>query len=376
MKIRHIVSLALVALLAAWMLVPFSLSEDPDDRYATESGDRVVRAVGENSDEASDSGDFLVRVARIEPQTYVDTVLVRGRTEARRHVTVRAETTGRVVETPVPRGDRVEQGDVLCRLETDSRQADLQEARSQREQARLEHEAGQDLENRGLQSRAELARLKSALDSAEAAVERAELELERTRIRAPFGGIMDSRAVEAGDYINVGGDCASVLDDEPMLLTGQVAEHQIDQLILGAPVQARLIDGRTVTATLSYISRTAQGATRSYRIEAEVQPSEEVIRQGMTAEMNIAANEIEAHLIPPSALSLDDNGEPGVKTVDAENRVHFQPVTIVGENTQEGNSGFWVTGLSQVVNLITLGQELVFQGQTVRTNFDWSPAGN
>jgi multidrug efflux system membrane fusion protein len=62
----------------------------------------------------------------------------------------------------------------------------------------------------------------------------------------------------------------------------------------------------------------------------------------------------------------------GVKTINSNNVVVFYPVTIVGESTQIGTPGFWVTGLPSEVILITLGQEMVFPGQTVRTNTDWS----
>lgn len=371
MKARHLVAFGLLGLMIVWMLFP-SQYEGPGDLYSTPARNTTIHALSADSDAPVEADSFAVRVARLEQQTFVETVRVRGRTQAFRHVTVRAEATGRVVGTPHPRGARVAEGDILCELAIDNREADLQEAISREEQARLEYEGELDLQRRGLQAQVMTAQRKSALDAASAAVARARLALERTRVRAPFDGIMESRSVDVGDYMDMGGQCATLLDDEPMLLTGTVPENQISKLTPSALVEARLTTGERVQGQVSYISRVADPASRSYRIEVELEPTAEPIRQGITAEIFVAAREIPAHLIPPSSLTLDDEGRPGVKIVDQENRVHFQTINIVGESTEIDRSGFWVTGLPHTVNVITLGQEIVFPGQTVRTDFSWN----
>ena len=92
----------------------------------------------------------------------------------------------------------------------------------------------------------------------------------------------------------------------------------------------------------------------------------------MTAEILVESANIQAHMIPSSALTLDDSGLIGVKTIGANNIVEFHNVDIVADNTSAMNPGVWVTGLNGTVNLITLGQEVVFPGQQVESNFDWS----
>src|SRR5690606_21291535 len=111
--------------------------------------------------------------------------------------------------------------------------------------------------------------------------------------------------------------------------------------------------------------RAADPVSRSYRIEVQLEPTAEPIRQGISTDIRIAATDIEAHLIPPSAITLDDRGIVGVKVVNSSNTVEFYPVTVVGESTASSSPGFWVTGLPHSVVLITLGQEMVFPGQTV-----------
>src|SRR5690606_27761821 len=125
------------------------------------------------------------------------------------------------------------------------------------DEAQLEYDGALDLQDRGLQSRVGLARLKATLDASVAAFNRAELALQRTRITAPFSGILESREIEVGDLLDLGGTCAALLDDTPMLVVGLVPEQDVGKLFLGAPVSVRLLSGETLDGSLTYISRAA-----------------------------------------------------------------------------------------------------------------------
>jgi membrane fusion protein, multidrug efflux system len=371
-KKQYWVAIGLFIFLVIWMFLPREQNVAVEDRYAMPETDRSVTAIPAGSPVDVSASGFNVLVSKVNVSTYTETVNVRGVTQAFRHVQILAEAAGRVTATPVARGARVNRGDVLCEIAVDNREAELQESRSRELQAKLEYEGSLGLRERNLVSEVSVAQLKSALDSATAAVGRAELALSRTKVRAPFSGILETRAVEVGDYLNMGAQCGSLLDDQPMLLVGQVPEQNVSKLIIGNTVEGVLVTGQRVTGRLTYIARAADPVSRSYRIEVELNAGQEPIRQGISTEIMVAASDIAAHMIPPSAITLDDAGVVGVKAINSNNVVVFYPVNIVGESTQIGTPGFWVTGLPSEAILITLGQELVFPGQTVRTNTDWS----
>jgi len=367
-KLKHAVATALVVIVVIWMVIP--RERNLDDGYSLPDNDAPITAASGDR-QPGDSSQFIVRVAHLEARSFGEQVRVRGQTKAFRLVDVRAETSGRVVATPVERGARVNEGDLLCELAVDNRAVDLQEARSRMDEAQLEYDGAVDLQDRGLQSRVGLARLKATLDASVAAYNRAELALQRIRITAPFAGIMESRSIEVGDLLDMGGTCAALLDDTPMLVVGLVPEQNVGKLYQGAPVSVRLLNGETVDGSLTYISRAADPQSRSYAIEVELAPTDSPIRQGITAELYIAGADTMAHLIPSSSLTLDDQGRVGVKILDDANVVQFFPVTIVGENIAS-NPGSWVTGLPARATVITHGQEIVFPGQTVRSDDSWS----
>lgn len=364
MKKQQLVAIALFLVVVVWMLIP----RDANTTETNGGTEVILQAapeganVGERADET-----LLVRTLQISEQDYTQQIRIRGRTQAFRHVMVRAEEPGRIVSQPVARGARVSAGDVLCELAIDARDTNLAEARGRLEQAQFEYKAALDLQARGLQSDVVVAQLNAAVASAEAAVSRAELSLERTKLRAPFDGIVETRSVELGDLLNLGAVCASVLDDSPMLLIGLVPEQLVSVLSVGSQVSAELVNGRRVNGTVSYLARVADTNSRSYRIEVEVANSGSDIREGITAELLVDAQQLRAHKIPASALTLDDAGEVGVKTLDQNNSVQFQRIDIIGDSANELNPGVWVTGLSGETTLITIGQEIVFPGQRVES---------
>ena len=375
-KKQHLVAVCLLVLVALWMTLPRG-DEGSDEGYSDiMSSNRPIVAVGAGGAVGDHPEAVVVRAERVAPAAYIERVRVRGRTKASRHVEVKAEQPGRIVGDPVPRGARVAQGDLLCQLAVDSREAELAEARSRHEQAAIEYRGALDLQSSGLQSDAVVAQRKTALESAAAAVSRTELALRNTRIIAPFAGVVERRTVEQGDLLKVGDVCASVLDDSPMLLTGLVPEQDVDSISLGNKVQAMLVDGRPLTGVVTFVSRAADPVSRSYRIEAEVDAEHNTVREGITAEMLVATAEITAHLVPSSALSLDDSGIVGVKLIDDDGQVRFQPVQIIGDNTSQLDPGIWVSGMRGTVTLITVGQEIVFPGQKVQADFSWDDDGD
>lgn len=328
---------------------------------------RTVNAISVGQPTTDILDRLLVRTLQIPEESHMKQTRVRGVTKAFRHVQVRAETAGRLAYEPIPRGARVEAGEVLCELAMDDRGANLTEAESRSEQAEFEYAAALDLQERDLQSDVVVAQLRAARDSASAAVIRAEIALERTKIRAPFAGVVETRNVEIGDLLNGGSVCASVLDDSPMLLVGMIPEQNIGSLSVGANVEAKLVDEKLLTGKVNYLARAADAASRSYRIEVEIDKSFSGLREGITAEIMVDTESVFAHLIPSSALTLNDSGELEVKTLDSNDLVKARAVAIIGdENTQLGNR-IWVTGLAGRINLITVGQEIVFDGQRVNS---------
>jgi multidrug efflux system membrane fusion protein len=117
---------------------------------------------------------------------------------------------------------------------------------------------------------------------------------------------------------------------------------------------------------VTFLSRSADPETRTFRVEIEVPNADLAIRDGQTAEIAIASAGVNAHLIPQSAMTLNDDGTLGVRMVDGDDIVAFAPVTIMRDTMQ----GVWVTGLPDTADVIVVGQEYVTAGVKVAPTWE------
>jgi len=326
-------------------------------------------ASGQNlnaADQTQQKTLVAVRAQVSNAKSHTTDIVIRGRTEAWRTVTVRAETVGTVVNVPVEEGSIVHQGDLLCELSMNAREARRQEAEANLRQRKLEYDVSRKLTEQGHRSETQEAAAEAAYNVAEAGLERIKVEIRQTKIRAPFTGILDDRAVEIGDYMRPGEACATVVDESRYLVVGQVSENEVNALHVGDAGTARLIDGTVLSGMIRFISQRADPATRTFRIELEIPHPESTIRDGVTSEIRVPKNAFNAHRLAPSVLVLNAEGLIGVRTVNEDQIVKFMPVTIISDEPK----GIWVTGLPDRVKVITVGQEYVSDNQKVNVTLE------
>lgn len=307
------------------------------------------------------AGPPSVQVKLTPPAVREIEVVMRGRTEAARSVVVRSETAGVVAATPATEGSFVRQGQVLCRLAVDARQASLDQARAALKSRQLQRQAAAQLAEKGYRSETQVLEAQANLDGAQAGVRAAEVALRQVEIRAPFSGVFDRRDAEIGAYLSPGQPCGTMLELNPMLVVGDVPETDAAKLKVGALAQARLVSGQALSGRVRYVAHEADPQTRTYHIEVAVPNPSFSVRSGLSADLRIGAGSGAAHLVPVSALVLDAGGRQGVRYV-TDGKVAFAPVTVL----QETPEGLWVSGLTGAVNLITVGQSFVADGQKVR----------
>ncbi len=287
-------------------------------------------------------------------------IVLSGRTEAARKVEVRSETTGLVISDPIRKGAAIQSGDLLCQIDPGTRQASLAEARARLVEAETNLTTSSKLVERGFSSETDLVSKQAAMESAQAQVQQAERELERLRIVAPFDGILESDTAELGSLLQPGGACATLISLDPIKLVGYVPEKDVERLETGSPAGARLITGQVLSGQVTFLSRSADELTRTFRVEVTVPNPDRSIRDGVTAEILIGlAGEI-GHLIPQSALTLNDAGDLGIRAAVGD-VARFMAVKLIRDDPK----GVWVSGLPDSVDVIVVGQDFVRDGRAI-----------
>ena len=184
-------------------------------------------------------------------------------------------------------------------------------------------------------------------------------------MKAPFSGILETDSAELGTLLQPGALCAKIIQLDPIKLVGFVPETELDRVNKGSIAKANLINGQEITGAVSFISRSADQTTRTFRVEIEADNKDLSISKGQTAEILIASDGTRAHLLPQSALTLDDNGALGVRTVNEKSKVVFFETDIIRDTMK----GVWLKGLPEKATVIVLGQEYVTDGVKVQQIF-------
>lgn len=315
-----------------------------------------------------------VRTSTYVAQPMTIEVPLRGRTQAKATVSSLAETSGIVDAVSVTKGQTVAVGDLLCTLDRGTRavaveqaKAGLEQANAGLAQAQADFDTNAELRKKGLAApntarttEVALTSAKASISAAQAGLDNAQAELDRTAIHAKVAGVVQDPLAVTGSMLAAGQPCATIVQLNPMVFIGQVPEVRIGLAKLGLEAKVTTINGQDAEGKVSYISATADPATRSFPVEIELPNPNGEIRDGVSATATVLMGSAPAHLLPQSVLTLNDEGVMGVSTV-ADNVVKFYPVQIASDTRQ----GVWVLGLPASVDVITVGQEYVVDGQTV-----------
>ena len=323
----------------------------------------VAQEVAQN-DDIADKPPVSVLVLKSSAQAVARGIVLRGQTKAFRLVDVKAEAWGQVVSEPLRKGTLVEEGELLCQLDAGTKEAGLAEAKARWAEADANNTVSTSLVQKGFASETTAIARVAQLQAAEAAVKRAQKEIEQLQITAPFSGLLESDAAEYGALLQPGASCATVIALDPIKLVGYATEQQVSRISVGGNAGARLIGGEEVRGKLTFISRSADELTRTFRVEITVPNPRLSIRDGSTAEIFIALDGEKGHLLPQSALTLDDTGRLGIRAVEDDMAV-FHSVSIISDTAE----GVWVTGLPDQVEVIVVGQEYVTKGRRVTVTY-------
>ena len=353
---KNLIIASLIAVGLILWLVSGLIFKESEGEAASAISEQQLRA-----NPAAGQKRVTVRAAISQAEKRARILVLRGRTESKRSVDVKAEIAGNVIKRAVERGSRVEAGDLLCQLAIDDRDASVAEAKAALKNAQIDYQGSLKLKQQGLQSETDIARAEAQLESAKAQLRRQDLNLARTRITAPFSGVVEYLQMNKGDYATPGAVCATLIDLDPMLVSADVTEAEVDNMEVGNLVSGTTSTGEQIVGKLTFVGMQSDPLTRTYPVEITVENSDYSLRSGLTTTARIQLDEVFAHKVSPALFTLNDAGDFGVRTIGENNVVEFFKVVII-EDTPEG---VWITGLPDTVQLITVGQEFVLTGQTV-----------
>jgi membrane fusion protein, multidrug efflux system len=332
------------------------------------------------------SGDgglmFAVDLLEVDAQKVNYIVSAPGTIEAFERVQVTSRVAGVVDKVAFTDGQQVKKGDVLVvidseryRLAANSSKAALEKAQaaqkdvegqvSRREGAMAQHPGlipGEELET----YRTKTLTAKADTSVASENLKIAELNLRDSFVRAPIEGVIQTRTVETGQYVNAGFVMATLLRQDPMLLRFQVEPEEAPRLKPGMKATFTMRESKsTFEAKLTLIAAAADPTTHMVAVTGEVMPGEHKywLRPGSFCDVSVDIGATrEAPIIPRFATRATDHG---YVTYVVENDIAQERAITLGMSTKDG----WVevrSGLKDGELIVVRGAEALSPGARVK----------
>ncbi len=290
----------------------------------------------------------------VERGPLIEHLRLDGLIEAVQQSTVAAQTSGTVIELPFDVDDVVDAGELIARLDDreqrarfNQAEADQAEAESALDDAERQFDRIESLHERGVATQAEFDNARNARASArarlartEAAVAEAREQLDYTRVKAPYSGIVTERHVELGESVSPGSPLISGFSLEELRVVVSIPQQFAELARRERRAEVSLNDGRVLTTGEMTFFPFADPETHTFRLRMALTEPDGTLFPGMLVRVGIPVSEREVLLIPESALFrqgelravyvLDDEDQPRLRQVRIGSRADGKLEVLAG----------------------------------------------
>jgi len=246
-----------------------------------------------------------VEVSVAQRDTVVDAIAATGQIEAIQQIDLRPEVEGRIVDILVREGQEVEKGTPLFKVDDAELKAQVARAAADRDLARQALERTKRLLAENASSAADLEKAEATARGADAQLELLQIRLDRSVVRAPFGGVVGQRYVSLGDYVNSATKLMAVHTVTPQYAVLEVPERYASQLRRGQLVsfQVAALPGRNFSGEVIFVDPVVELPARTILIKAVVPNPRRELASGMFIEARLAtAIRPNAVVVPEDAI--------------------------------------------------------------------------
>ena len=384
------------------------IAKDDNTEAVSDTETSYTNDTGNNK---SEEFTFSVETKVFNSKLIDQSIELQGQTIHNKKIDVKSETSGNIDSIEFSRGDKVSQNSEMITISLEDRNEKLLSAEKDLERLskelilneknrdnllrqnverielyEIEYASAKQLIDKGLSSKSKLslasfnlanakadkedikikfestlANLEAQISNVKSVLKNIKLDIDKTSIKAPFDGIISEKMVEETEFISVGTPLFTIIDLDPIKIEGYLSEFDVNKVSVGTKAIIEDSNGIKKNGIISFISPSAETSTRTFEITIEADNKDLSYKSGITTKIIIKGSELKAHKIPPSILTLLDDGTVGVKAVDSDNNVTFYPTKTIKDTID----GMWVAGLPDKVNLIVSGQEYISIGEKI-----------
>lgn len=267
----------------------------------------IIILIGCSGEQAGGGGGFQrpptpVEVAKVSVKPVMDKFEAVGTIEAENAITVVAEIDAAVISLPFHEGDPISKGGLIAKLDDSQLRAEMERAEALRDQAKASYDRIKDIVDQGAGAPQDLDDASASLKVAEANLAFAEARLAKTRITAPFNGVVGSRQVSPGAFVRAGQTITNLTKIDLIRVLFSVPERFLAKLKLGSEVtvSTTAYPGYELQGKIDVIEPELDPDTRSARVIARVKNPGGKFRPGMSANVTAVLSQRQSALTIPS----------------------------------------------------------------------------
>ena len=329
---------------------------------------------------------MTVEVGNVKKGDLSAHLTVVGNLIADQTVDVAPKTGGRLERVTVQLGDRVRRNQVLAKIEDREiveqvrqaeaalevskatirqREADLKVTEVNFERSKnlygrqlLAKQALDDAESRYLAAEAQLDLSKAQQGQTESRLDELKINLQNTNVISPVDGFVSKRTMDPGAMVSQNIPIASVVDISKLRLVANVIEKDLRLVNVGdkAVVEVDAYPGEKFYGKIARVSPVLDPSTRTAPMEVEVPNSENKLKPGMYARINLTIEDLKGILVAPKNSIVDFDSKRGVWRPNDENRAKFFAVELGIEDADQIEIK---SGLKEGDRIVTTGATAV-----------------
>ncbi|HHL53251.1 MAG TPA: efflux RND transporter periplasmic adaptor subunit [Flammeovirgaceae bacterium] len=247
-----------------------------------------------------------VSVYEVQERPFTHYVDVRGTVRSRNNVVLSAESPAVVKEIPVVEGQEVRKGDILVVQDGEILRKNIEELKSSLALARTIYERQKKLWEQNIGTEVQYLEAKNRLETLQLKLETTQTQLAKTRIKAPFNGIVDEIMVRVGEIAQPGMPVIRLVSMANMYISAEVSESFVGKFRKGQPVEVYFpsIDYK-VKSTIAAIGQVINPENRTFQLEIRL-PVDRRLKPNMIAVVTLADYHNPRALVVPSRIIQTD----------------------------------------------------------------------
>ena len=283
---------------------------------ACKGGGPAAEAQAKNGEEKKESEAVPVEVAQATRRAVAASYSGTTTLEALGESQVVAKTSGVALAVLVEEGQVVRAGQALVRLDPDRPRLQVAQAAAQMHKLENNYRRAQQLVEQRMISANDVDQIKYDLENARAVYRAASLELSYTTITAPISGVVASRSIKSGNFVQINSPIIRIVDASRLEATLNVPEREIAKLKPGQAVGLAVdaLPGKQFTGTVDRVAPVVDNGTGTFRVVASF-PGNGELQPGMFSRLDINYDRRADALVVPRTALLEDGGEPAVYVV-------------------------------------------------------------